>query len=174
MLFSDFELRLMQTVVLSVEKITVIFKIKYIKIFFTNYFEKLMFVLLIRIFYFHRLTLQLMKRKQLLYSFTLAAAVLFSILFQSFHSYEHLEKQLSHKFCVHNPTQNKAELTHQHKVFEQCAVCHFEFGSSLCPKFISYHFFSDFRAIPFFSKDQKEIISFSGSLYAHRGPPAFV
>jgi hypothetical protein len=115
-----------------------------------------------------------MKRKQLLYSFTLAAAVLFSILFQSFHSYEHLEKQLSHKFCVHNHTQNKAELTHQHTTFDHCAICQFVFGSGLYPKFISYHFFSDFRAIPFFSKEQKEIIPFSGSLYAHRGPPVSI
>ena len=117
------------------------------------------------------LPLQPMKRKQLLYSFILAAAVLFSILFQSFHSYEHLEKQLSHKFCVHDHKQNKVEITHQHQVVEHCAICQFAFGSCLYPKFISYHFFSDFRAIPFFSKEQKEIIPFSGSLYAHRGPP---
>lgn len=115
-----------------------------------------------------------MKRQKLLFSFTLATAVLFSILFQSFHGYEHLEKQLSHKFCVHDHKQNKVEITHEHKIVEHCAICHFEFGGSLCLKFISYHFFSDFRAIPFFVINQKEIISFSGSLYAHRGPPCFV
>ena len=115
-----------------------------------------------------------MKRKQLLYGFTLAAAVLFSILFQSFHGYEHLEKQLSHKFCVHNHTQNKSELTHQHKVFEQCAVCHFEFSSCLFPQFTTYHFFSGFKEIPFFAREQKEIIFFPGSLYALRGPPQSV
>lgn len=103
-----------------------------------------------------------MKRKQLLFSFTLITAVLFSILLQSFHSYAHLEKQFSHKFCHHEHTQNKAEITHQHKTFENCAICQFAFGSCLYPKFISYHFFSDFRLIPFFSKEQKEIISFSG------------
>lgn len=115
-----------------------------------------------------------MKRKQLISSFTLAVAILFSILFQSFHSYAHLEEQLSHKFCSHEHTQNKAELTHEHKVLDHCAVCQFAFGSCLYPKFISYHFFSDFRSIPFFSKEQKIIISFSGSLYAHRGPPVSI
>ena len=112
-----------------------------------------------------------MKRQQLLFSFTLATAVLFSILFQSFHGYEHLEKQLSHKFCVHDHSENKVEITHEHKIVEHCAICHFEFGSCLYPKFISYHFFSEFKSILFFSKEQKTIISFSGSLYAHRGPP---
>ncbi|WP_139068369.1 hypothetical protein [Flavobacterium glycines] len=116
----------------------------------------------------------MMKRKQLIFSFTLAAAVLFSILFQSFHSYEHLEKQLSHKICYHDTTKNKSELTHQHKTIEHCAICQFAFGSCLYPKFISYHFFSDFRAIPFFVTNQKEILSFPGSLYAHRGPPACI
>ena len=113
-----------------------------------------------------------MKRQQLLFSFTFATAVLFSILFQSFHGYEHLEKQLSHKFCQHKHTHNKVELTHEHKMVEHCAICHFEFGSYFYSKNISYHFFaSDFKVIPFFVKEQKEIISFSGSLYTHRGPP---
>lgn len=115
-----------------------------------------------------------MKRKQLILSFTLALTLLFSILFQSFHSYAHLEEQLSHKFCHHDQSQNKAEITHQHKTIEHCAICQFVFGSCLYPKLLSYHFFSDFRAIPFFSKEQKVIIPFSGSLYAHRGPPASI
>lgn len=112
-----------------------------------------------------------MKRKQLLFSFAMAVAVLFSILFQSFHSYEHLEEQFSHKVCIHNHTHNKVEITHEHKTVENCAICQFTLDSCLTPKFISYHFFSDFRAIPFFKKEQQTIISFSGSMYAHRGPP---
>ncbi|MGM8361631.1 hypothetical protein ACSV4D_06935 [Flavobacterium sp. ARAG 55.4] len=115
-----------------------------------------------------------MKRKQIQYSVILAIVVLFSVLFQSFHSYEHLEEQLSHKFCQHDSTRNKSELTHEHKIVEHCAICQFAFGSCLYPKFISYHFFSDFRAIPFFATNPKEIFSFSGSLFAHRGPPYFV
>ena len=117
---------------------------------------------------------QLMKRKHLLFCFTMALAVLFSILFQSFHGYEHLNKQLSHKICNHGPSQNKTELTHQHQVFEICTVCTFQFNSFIDLKFISYHCFSDFRPIPFFSKEQKEIISFFGSLYTYRGPPASI
>ncbi|KDN55055.1 hypothetical protein [Flavobacterium seoulense] len=112
-----------------------------------------------------------MKRQQLLFSFTLATAVLFSILFQSFHGYAHLEDQISQHVCQHEHSHNKAEITHQHKTIEHCAICHFEFGNCLYPKFISYHFFSEFKSISFFSKEQKAIISFSGSLYAHRGPP---
>ena len=116
----------------------------------------------------------MMKRKQIIYSLTLMVAVLFSILFQSFHSYEHLEKQLSHKFCQHDHSHNKQELTHQHKVFENCAVCHFAFSSALQTKITSYHFYADFKLIPFFDKEQQNIISFPGSLFAHRGPPASI
>ncbi|WP_278034259.1 hypothetical protein [Flavobacterium nitratireducens] len=115
-----------------------------------------------------------MKRKQIIYSVTLVAGVLFSILFQSFHSYEHLEKQLSHTVCHHKTTQNKNEITHQHKVFEQCEVCHFAFSSFVQTQIANYHFFVDYKEIPFFSKEQRSIVSFPGSLYAHRGPPASI
>lgn len=115
-----------------------------------------------------------MKRKQLILPFTLALTVLFSILLQSLHSYEHLGKQLSYKICVHDHSKNKAEITHQHQVFEHCAVCQFAFGSFLHAKVTAYHFFSGFQSIPFFDLKKEEIISFSGSLYAHRGPPSFV
>jgi len=115
-----------------------------------------------------------MKRKQLILSFSLGLTVLFSILIQSFHSYEHLEKQLSHKFCVHDHSKNKVEFTHQHKVFEHCAVCQFAFGSCLQAKLTAYHFFSAFQSIHFLDLKKEEIISFSGCLYTHRGPPACI
>lgn len=115
-----------------------------------------------------------MKRKQILYSLTLTVAVLFSILFQSFHSYEHLEKQLSHQFCQHDHSHNKQEITHQHKVFEQCAACHFAFSSFLQTKLATYHFFTEYKEISFFGVAQPAILSFPGSLYALRGPPNFV
>lgn len=101
-------------------------------------------------------------------------AVLFSMLFQSFHSYAHLEEQIATHVCHHEHSHNKAEITHQHKTIEHCAICQFAFENCLSPKLASYHFFSDFKLIPFFSKEQKAIVSFSGCLYTHRGPPSSI
>ena len=71
-----------------------------------------------------------MKRKQILYSLTLTVAVLFSILFQSIHSYEHIVKQLSEKQCHHNYNDPSGEITHQHHDYDVCLVCHFSFEYS--------------------------------------------
>lgn len=116
-----------------------------------------------------------MKKKQLILSFTLAITVLFSILFQSFHSYEHLAKQFTAKECVHHyNSYNHTEITHHHQTLEVCYVCHFSFSNYITP--IAFVFqILDFQNVTFyFSKTFETVISFSGSLYGYRGPPFFL
>lgn len=114
-----------------------------------------------------------MKKKPILKSLLFAIALLFSIVFQSFHGYEHLEKQISEKVCYHKHL-NKAELTHQHKVFEHCLVCSIAFSSYVFPHHFSTKLYFVSPEIPYFSIENETIFSFSGSLYSHRGPPFFV
>lgn len=113
-----------------------------------------------------------MKKKQLLLSLSLAMTVLFSILFQSLHTYGHLATQFSQTECHHkHNVKHSAEITHQHHSFDDCKVCHFSFGSYVTPLQFAYKLYDNYKAIPYFSGERQKVISFSGSLYALRGPP---
>jgi hypothetical protein len=112
-----------------------------------------------------------MKRKQLIVNLSLMMAVLFAMLFQSFHSYEHLGKLLSQKQCHHKYNLHKTEITHAHHNFDHCFVCEFTFGSFLAPEKVSYKVYAVHKAIPYFFVAPKAVISFSGSQYLLRGPP---
>ena len=111
-----------------------------------------------------------MKKKKLIINLSLAIAVLFSMLFQSYHSYEHLAKQLSQKEC-HHKYNSSSEITHQHHNLEHCYVCEFSFGSYISPDTFSYQLNADYLEIPYFLTVNEAVIPFSGSLYSHRGPP---
>ena len=124
--------------------------------------------------FFSLLYLHRMKKRFAILSSFLMITVLFSILFQSIHSYEHLAKQLSQKQC-HHKYNSKEEITHQHHNFDHCFVCDFTISSFLssgisCFEFnkinipSGYTFFQS-RAIPHF---------FKGSLFALRAPPIFI
>ncbi|WP_066312614.1 hypothetical protein ACRASX_05940 [Flavobacterium sp. TMP13] len=116
-----------------------------------------------------------MKRRQLLLSFTLAMTVLFSILFQSIHSYEHLVTQLTEKECRHQYNNNNhTEVTHHHHSLEVCYVCHFAFSSYINPAEFVFQTLSFQNVTPYFFTSSETIFSFSGSMYAYRGPPAVV
>jgi hypothetical protein len=113
-----------------------------------------------------------MKKKQLIISLSLAVAVLFSILFQSLHDYEHFVKLLSQTECHHKYNVTNTEITHQHHKYEQCVVCHLSFGSYISPEIVTYKFQSDYKLIPYFFTTSEKVIPFTGSLYSLRGPPA--
>jgi hypothetical protein len=112
-----------------------------------------------------------MKKNKFIISLSLAVAVLFSILFQSFHTYTHLEQQLSQKQCHHKYNVTQKEITHQHHNFDHCYVCDFTFGSYISPKEFSYQLYSTYKEIPYFISAEETVLSFSGSLYSLRGPP---
>jgi hypothetical protein len=115
-----------------------------------------------------------MKRRQLIISFSLALTVLFSILFQSIHSYEHIAQQLSEKKCHHNYNDVNGEITHQHHNDDSCFVCHFSFGSYITPEKFSFHFYSNHQEIPYSFGFAESFISFSKSSHPLRGPPSTI
>ena len=115
-----------------------------------------------------------MKKKLVIINYFLMLTVLFAMLFQSVHSYEHLAKQLSKKECSHKYNSNQ-EITHQHHDFDNCFGCNFTL-SNFISEDIS-HF--DFKKITIPSGyslfNSKEIIQFfKGSLFALRAPPSFI
>jgi hypothetical protein len=100
-------------------------------------------------------------------------AVLFSMLLQSVHSFEHLSHLFSEKECHHKYT-GQTEISHQHHPFDHCFVCEFTFGTFLSPKSFSYQLQLQQRAIPYFFAATEAVFSFSGSTYAPRGPPSSI
>lgn len=115
-----------------------------------------------------------MKKKIVIVNSFLMFAVLFAMLFQSIHSYEHLVKQLSEKECHHKYVSSK-EITHQHHGFEHCFVCDFTL-SSFVSSGIS-HFEFKHISLPsshFIFKSREITQFFAGSLFALRAPPSFI
>ena len=103
----------------------------------------------------------------------LIVVVLFSMLLQSLHSYEHLIKLFSEKECHHHYSQ-KTEINHQHHPFDHCFVCEFTFGS-----YVSTALFSLKERITVTISQHYSFLYkltsqfFKGSLFALRAPPEF-
>lgn len=114
-----------------------------------------------------------MKLKSRLYRLLFSGIVLFSILFQTIHSYHHFSEQMSHSICLHNQNDNKVNVTHAHIHFENCFVCQFSFSPL---KFSESYLFSstNFESTTnctLFQPNEIITILFKGSLFALRGPP---
>lgn len=103
-------------------------------------------------------------------SFLLGLLVLFSILFQSLHSLEHLAKQFSKETCFHKYS-DKATLTHSH-YWEKCHVCEFAFSNFEEINFAELSFVNNpiYCQISFYHTYDK-IPYYSGSSFSLRGPP---
>ena len=112
-----------------------------------------------------------MKKKFVIINAFLVVAVLFSMLLQIAHSYEHLAKQLAEKECTHKYTSSH-EITHQHHDFDHCLVCHFS-TSSFVASDIDYFEFqkTTFSTEYSFFKSKDITQFFKGSLFALRAPP---
>lgn len=114
-----------------------------------------------------------MKQKQFIIRFFFAIALLGSLVAQSFHGYEHLQRQLSEKVCLHKYN-NSAELTHQHKGFEQCLVCSVIFQNGLAAEYFSCEVAAAISIHSDYFFSLPTTIPFTGSLYSLRGPPSSV
>lgn len=107
-------------------------------------------------------------------NYILMYAVLFSMLLQHLHSYEHLAILLSEKNCQHKYLSSK-EITHQHLNDNHCLVCNFTISSSISTAILSFNF----EKITIFQKNSQfkptELSNlFKGSLFALRAPPFFI
>jgi hypothetical protein len=115
-----------------------------------------------------------MKKKFVILNSFLALAVLFAMLFQSVHSYEHLAKQLSEKKCTHKYISSH-EITHQHHNYDRCFVCDFTL-SHFVSLSISHFEFKKISIPSGYSifKSREITQFFKGSLFALRAPPSFI
>ena len=115
-----------------------------------------------------------MKKKFVIINSLLVIVVLFSILFQSVHSYEHLVKQISEKQCHHKPTSGQ-QITHQHHNFDHCFVCDFTLGGFVTSNISYFQFIKNQISSGYSIFYSREIVNFfKGSLFALRAPPSFI
>jgi hypothetical protein len=115
-----------------------------------------------------------MKKRFAIINSALAVAVLFSMLLQSVHSFEHLRHVFSEKECHHQYT-GQADISHQHHPFDECFVCEFTFSAFITPQTFSYSVYFTPEYIPYNSAIPTEaVFSFSGSSYSLRGPPSAI
>ena len=115
-----------------------------------------------------------MKKKFVIVNSFLTLAVLFTMLFQSVHSYEHLVQQLSQKECQHKYT-SKQEITHQHHNFDHCYVCSFTISNFISTAISPIEFKKTTIPSGYSSSKSREITQFfKGSLFALRAPPSFI
>lgn len=113
-----------------------------------------------------------MKKKWIIISIILSVAVLFSILFQSIHSYEHHSHQIQEKEHHHHLSKDKAELSDDHSTFEKCFTCDFSFSLFTAFTVYLFQFYknSSENYSPFYCFQQHSSF-FKGSLFALRAPP---
>lgn len=112
-----------------------------------------------------------MKKKFSIVNLVLMIAVLFSILGQSVHSYEHIVNQFSEKKCEHKQV-SAAEVTHEHHTYDSCYLCSFivsSFVSSDVKYFELYDLVANKSNTAAISKETTQF--FKGSLFALRAPP---
>ena len=114
-----------------------------------------------------------MKKKHIIINVFLSMAVLFSILFQSIHAYEHHSEQIAAKHSQHH-SKNKVETNNNHSVSEKCVTCDFNFYSFTTADFFVFQFYvnSAVKAFTSFFSQQSSSF-FKGSLFSLRAPPIF-
>lgn len=110
-------------------------------------------------------------KKYALVNVGLMLSVLFTMLVQSLHSFEHLHQVFDEKECHHKYTGN-TELSHQHHPFDHCNVCEFTLGAFVASSHFAYNTLEK-QALPLYSYHySNDIISFfKGSFFVLRGPP---
>lgn len=112
-----------------------------------------------------------MKKKFAIINLSLMIAVLFSILFQSIHSYEHFLSGNATAIS-HSDDDGHAKihtLDHDH---EKCFVCEFTLSSFIATEIFTFDLRIPFKAVAYNYPATETAEFFAGSLFSHRGPPS--
>lgn len=115
-----------------------------------------------------------MKIKSAIVNFVLALTVLFAILFQSLHSYEHFlsdhqnETHLSDKDFSLDSKHPKHVFKTAH---EKCSVCDFTFSAFVSSSNLSFQVANDYFSTDYNFSIKECLFFFSGSLFSLRAPP---
>ena len=116
-----------------------------------------------------------MNKKSALISLSFAILILFAILLQSLHSYEHWASIKTEKKCKHNHNNNSAQINDSHIKSHHCFACEFTFSNVIKSETFNFYFNKNIGPVHYSFSYSKEITqSFRGSLFALRAPPVVV
>ena len=76
-----------------------------------------------------------MNKSRQIVNFLAGIAVLFALLFQSFHGMAHLSHEFEKTRCDHHYDYSEAEVSHSHSSDDLCFSCEFTFSGSILPEF---------------------------------------
>jgi len=107
-------------------------------------------------------------------SLALLITILFALLFQSAHSYEHLAKQFSEKHCDHKYNSSKTEFSHSHHDFDDCFTCEFSFSNYIPVQFFSFGFVKNTIGKTLIFSITEKPLAFTGHFIPLRGPPCCI
>ena len=117
-----------------------------------------------------------MKKKYLIINLLLSMAVLFSILFQSIHFYDHYSEQKLTKQSVEYFSKNKTEINSSYSISEKCTTCDFHFSSFTANDFYLFSFYKNnvVKPLTFFFSHQHfsffiNILLFSKDVFSRFG-----
>lgn len=116
-----------------------------------------------------------MKQKIAIINFVLSLTVLFSILFQSVHSYVHQSEINTEQIAKQKFSKNKSEVTrNNHTINLKCAACDFQFSCFTASDFFLFQFvkttiISTINAVV----STQKFSFFTGSFFSLRAPPTF-
>lgn len=116
-----------------------------------------------------------MKKKHLIINLFASLIVLFSMLFQTIHSYEHIYKQITEKHCDHKYVAHEKQFTHNHNVENNCPICNFTFSTYIPNSFqgVSFYKTNVVEKTVFFYKTATSTF-FKGSFFSLRAPPSLL
>ncbi|MCG9793384.1 hypothetical protein [Flavobacterium algicola] len=115
-----------------------------------------------------------MKIKYIIINVLLSMAVLFPILFQAVHSYEHFSEHEVVTYIFENATKNKTDLNNQQSKYEKCATCDFHFSSFTADDFFAFSLNADkFVKTATPTLLYKYSSFFKGAIFSLRAPPLF-
>ena len=114
-----------------------------------------------------------MKSKFVIINISLMITVLFAMLFQSLHSYEHLIQDLSEQKCHQKHQFIGEQVTHDHHNLEECFACEFTFNNFIFSNLTFFRFLNHtvfFKNTFFYLKESHSF--YKGISYSLRGPPS--
>ena len=107
-----------------------------------------------------------LKRKFALFNLALMALVQVTIAYQSFHAFTH--EHAHHGFK--KEAKHFSAVDHEQEE-DDCSICDFHFDYFIAPQEFCLRLDFPFKPIPYSFNSVEGDTAFSGSLYAHRGPP---
>ena len=118
---------------------------------------------------------EMKKKKILLVNLLMSLTVLFAMLFQTLHSYEHIYWKIHDKHCEHKYTPGQKEITHSHSEDTNCAICHFAFSTFISNSSQNFSIHNvNVTVLKVILHHKFSSAFFKGSLFALRAPPTLL